>query len=157
CWVAVAADYALGHAFERRLITKRGRLLTAWVFDRAHSLSSAQTCDFIRKRLQALDEHQRGAAIGGFRHTLRREDDVRAVERIRHWIDAGDCYQVNFTFALGGRCLGHPLALHAALRERQPVRYGAYVQHEDGAIVSRSPELFVERRSQRLICRPMKG
>lgn len=43
------------------------------------------------------------------------------------------------------------------MRERQPVRYGGFITDGDGGVVSLSPELFLERRGERLITRPMKG
>ena len=78
-------------------------------------------------------------------------------ERIRRYIAAGDCYQVNLTFPLDGEAFGNPARLYQALRAAQPVRYGAFIAHAGGAILSRSPELFLERQGQRLASRPMKG
>lgn len=157
CWVVLAATYELGHVFEPRLPKAGGPLLTAWVFERMQRMQPPETGTFIADRLAGLDEHRGLAAVADLRNGIGRDAYVAHVERIRAWIESGDCYQVNYTFPLHGRCLGDPLALYASLRERQPVRYGAYVQHADGAILSRSPELFVEREGHRLSCRPMKG
>jgi len=156
-WVALAAGYELGACFGRHAAPDDVPLLTAWVFARGRTLSAAETGAFIAERVAALDEHARLPALGGVRTGMERARYLDAVGRIQRWIRDGDCYQVNFTFPLYGQCLGHPLALYAALRERQPVRHGACVLHEDGAILSRSPELFVERQGRRLTCRPMKG
>lgn len=156
-WVAMAARYELGAAIAGTTAPASGPLLTAWVFERAEHLQPQETTRRIAHLLDTLDEHARLPALAAMHAGLARGDYLAAVERIQAYIRDGDCYQVNFTFPLTGRCLGNPLALHAALRERQPVHYGAFVQHADGAIVSRSPELFVERRGPRLICRPMKG
>ena len=157
CWVALAAAYELGHALEPHFPKNGRELLTAWVFDRADHLDTGAVDAFIDARLAGLDEHRRIAAIGGLEQGIRRADYIAAIDRIQAWIESGDCYQVNFTFPLRGDCLGDPLALYAALRGRQPVRYGVCLQHVDGTIVSRSPELFVEHRGKRLTCRPMKG
>lgn len=156
-WIALAANYELGHAFEARLPARNGVLFTAWVFERAQHLTPQQTAAQLEARLNGLDEHAGLAVVGGVHAGIERETYMANVERIREWIAAGDCYQVNYTFALHGQCMGEALALYAALRERQPVRYGAFVQHADGALLSRSPELFVERSGDRLVCRPMKG
>ncbi|NMF99520.1 aminodeoxychorismate synthase component I [Aromatoleum toluolicum] len=160
-WVAVAACYELGQALEPRL---RGLLhddgaplLTAWVYGRAERLSAAETDGRIAATLARCDEHTRLGGLMDLQREIAEEDYGRAVERIRAYIAAGDCYQVNFTFALRGRLYGSPLAFYRALRAAQPVRHGALIQHTDGAILSRSPELFVERRGDRLSCRPMKG
>jgi para-aminobenzoate synthetase/4-amino-4-deoxychorismate lyase len=55
------------------------------------------------------------------------------------------------------RIYGHPLALYARLRARQPVRYGGYVEIGEEMILSFSPELFFERHGSRVLTRPMKG
>ncbi len=81
----------------------------------------------------------------------------RGVQRIREYIAAGDCYQVNFTFPYTGRLIGHPLRLYADLCARQPVGCGGVVMHDAGAILSLSPELFLERQGERIVSRPMKG
>jgi para-aminobenzoate synthetase / 4-amino-4-deoxychorismate lyase len=82
---------------------------------------------------------------------------LAAVDRIQTLISAGDCYQVNFTFPVVFDWFGAPLDLYARLRQRQPVRYGGFVGDARQGIVSLSPELFVERRADRLLTRPMKG
>lgn len=160
-WVAVCATYELGLVFEPRLrrhVKGEGQpLLTAWVFEHATRRSAKETQQEIARALACLDEHQR---LGGVADVVRGASQASycaTVARIRALIAAGECYQVNFTFPLRGQLFGHPLAVYDALRRRQPVRYGALIQHPDGAILSRSPELFVKRNGDRLVCRPMKG
>lgn len=81
----------------------------------------------------------------------------QSVAHIQERIREGDCYQVNYTFPLHFSWFGHPLALYAALRQHQPVRYGGLVLSRKRALLSLSPELFLERRGERLTTRPMKG
>ncbi|MBI1905875.1 MAG: aminodeoxychorismate synthase component I [Rhodocyclales bacterium] len=163
-WIALALSYELGHAFEprlRRLPPRRSPapspLLTAWVFTQATRMEASTTTAAMADALARLTEHQRSAVPGGLSRGITAQAHAVAVERIRALIEAGDCYQVNYTFTSHGHMSGHPLALYAALRERQPVRYGACIGHADGCILSRSPELFVERKGRTLTCKPMKG
>ncbi|WP_407280542.1 aminodeoxychorismate synthase component I [Aromatoleum evansii] len=160
-WVAIAARYELGYALEprlRALLRDDGApLLTAWVYGRAERLSASETDARIAAALTRCDEHTRLGGVMDLQRESTEDDYLRAVRHIRDYIAAGDCYQVNFTFALRGRLYGSPLALYRALRAAQPVRHGALICHADGAVLSRSPELFVERRGERLHCRPMKG
>jgi len=81
-----------------------------------------------------------------------------ALARIRHCIEAGDTYQINYTYRLRCEAYGVPLALYRRLRARQPVPYGALVMLPDGqAVLSLSPELFMRHAQGRLITQPMKG
>ena len=82
-----------------------------------------------------------------------------AFARVKSYIAAGDCYQINLTFPMRAQLSGTPLGLYAALRARQAVRHGAYVDLGVGPVlVSRSPELFLRLdASGRIETRPMKG
>jgi para-aminobenzoate synthetase/4-amino-4-deoxychorismate lyase len=83
------------------------------------------------------------------------------VARIRGYIEAGDTYQVNFTYRLRAaleETLAHsPYPLFTSMLSRQNHGYGAYIDTEQWAICSASPELFFDRRGQTLASRPMKG
>jgi len=80
-----------------------------------------------------------------------------SVARIREAIARGDVYQVNHTFRLRGPFAGDPLALYRRLRAAQGGGLGALVHLGARAIVSASPELFLERRGDVVRARPMKG
>ncbi|MGI4849349.1 MAG: chorismate-binding protein [Janthinobacterium lividum] len=81
-----------------------------------------------------------------------------AIERIHDLLAAGDAYQVNYTLRLHFDVYGTPAALYARLRQRQPVPYGALIALPDGgAVLSLSPELFLQHRRGILTARPMKG
>lgn len=72
-------------------------------------------------------------------------------------IDAGDIYQANYTFQLGGSWSGDPLAIYRDLRRDARAGYGAVVW--DGAHwhLSVSPELFFTLNKGHAEVRPMKG
>lgn len=111
----------------------------------------------LASRVAGLAESDRLAGVAELAAGLDGEQHRRCVEQIRRWIADGDCYQINLTFPLAGRLYGHPLALYSRLRQRQPVRYGAYLSVAEKTVLSFSPELFFERRGDRVLARPMKG
>lgn len=82
---------------------------------------------------------------------------VDAVRAIRTRIEAGDTYQINFTFRLHAPFAGEPMAAMRDLQAHQAGRWSAYVDTGDHAICSASPELFFSADSERVICQPMKG
>ncbi|THF66306.1 aminodeoxychorismate synthase component I [Pseudothauera nasutitermitis] len=161
-WVALLARYELGYALEPRLApllppNRQEALLTAWVFARSERLNAAQTGRKLAESLAALPARQRIAGLADLAPNIDETRYLADVRRIQEWIRAGDCYQVNYTFALRGQAYGAPLALYDRLRRAQPVRYGAFIADGTRHLLSRSPELFLERRGERLRCRPMKG
>lgn len=82
----------------------------------------------------------------------------QAFNTIQAALHAGDTYQVNYTFKYGLTRTGDIGGLYAALRLAQPVSYGALV-HFVGhtTILSRSPELFFQKKGATLVTQPMKG
>ena len=82
----------------------------------------------------------------------------KAIETIHHHIRQGDTYQVNYTVQLCAE-LNHEdsLAIYNRLVVEQNAAYNAYVEHDETAILSISPELFFEEYRGQLTTRPMKG
>ncbi|WP_018181649.1 aminodeoxychorismate synthase component I [Kaistia granuli] len=79
------------------------------------------------------------------------------VGRVLDYLRDGDAYQINLTFPVDFHYDGDPLALYAALRASQPVSHGGMVAFDDAAILSVSPELFLDIASGVVTTRPMKG
>ena len=82
---------------------------------------------------------------------------AQGFDRLKSAISAGDIYQANYTFELGGSWAGDPLAIYRALRADARSGYGAVIW--DGAHwhLSVSPELFFTLEDGRAEVRPMKG
>lgn len=82
----------------------------------------------------------------------------RAVEAIRSLIAAGDTYQVNYTLRLISHAEGDLATLYRRLVEAQSGGWGAFVETDDWAVLSASPELFIRwDQDGTLTTRPMKG
>ncbi len=79
------------------------------------------------------------------------------VETVRAHIREGDVYQVNLTGPVSFTPRRAPWPLFEALLQRQPVPYAAWMDIGSAQILSCSPELFFDRRGDRLVARPMKG
>ncbi len=102
------------------------------------------------------------AADGGFtisapRLQMSREAYGEKFARIKALIAAGEIYQLNLTLAADFTVEGTPAALYRALRRRQKVAHGAFIEAADFCILSLSPELFVQIVQGEIVTRPMKG
>jgi para-aminobenzoate synthetase component 1 len=86
--------------------------------------------------------------VGAYRH---------GIERIQSYIQAGDCYQVNFTQRFRADCSGDPWTAYRALREACPTPYAGFLALDDGAIASLSPERFLRLHQGHVETRPIKG
>ncbi len=82
----------------------------------------------------------------------------RLVERTLQLIRAGDLYQANIAQRFEAPRRGSIRAMAAAALEASRARYGAVIEFPgDRAVVSMSPELFLERRGRAVRTRPIKG
>jgi len=130
-----------------------GPLAQVLLFDRCERLSSEQ----VRQWLDARGQDG-PAGIAQVRASVTDAQFEHAISRIHAYIEAGDTYQINYTYRLRFDAFGAPLDLYRRLRERQPVPYGALIMLPDGrAVLSLSPELFVRHAQGIVTTRPMKG
>lgn len=161
-WSVWALDHELGDLFEPKVEPKAqgsaqalppGRPLARfWAYAEARALSPQELDEW-----WAAQTASQAAGVGGLSVGLDEATYRARLATLQEHIRAGDCYQVNFTFPLHFQAYGSPLDLYRQLRQRQPVRYGGFVQTASGTLISLSPELFLRRQGRRLVTRPMKG
>ena len=146
-WVALALSYeaapAFDHAFE---VHPSSEFPLAWMGVFAERLSTAGNA--IQERPFLMSDWQPQLDVREYR---------RAIDAIRDYIESGDTYQVNFTFRMRGHVAGDLFSSFLTIAESQAAAYSAYLDIGSHRILSFSPELFVERRGNKLTTRPMKG
>ncbi len=86
-----------------------------------------------------------------------REAYLATVRRVLEYIAAGDVFQVNVSQRFTGRGCPEPLDLYLKLRSQSPAPFGAFLQWDDLAVVSASPESFFRTEGGLLVTRPIKG
>ncbi len=87
-----------------------------------------------------------------------KEQYCRDIEKVLSAIRRGDIYQLNYTVNSIFNGVHSTIGLYKALRENQPVDFGAWVRLQDGVeYLSFSPELFFQKSGSTVLCKPMKG
>lgn len=81
----------------------------------------------------------------------------KIVDRARQYIYDGDIFQVNLSIREQTRFESDPLDLYNHLRQINPSPYMSYMEYDDLAIVSASPELLVKVHDGSIITRPIAG
>lgn len=132
-------------------------LIEAWSFAEFKKLSKQDVDSFIAQRLASLDLAQASAGVMDVRESLNEEQFTADIAAIQEYIRSGDSYQINHTYRITGKTYGAPLALYSRLRDRQPGRFGAFIEHEGNFLLSQSPELFIARDGDTIKAMPMKG
>ncbi|MDC6382857.1 aminodeoxychorismate synthase component I [Pseudomonas graminis] len=117
-----------------------------------------------RQRLIALFEQPVAQPDASFTLTAPFAPDIdaeqyrQAIERIQAYIQAGDCYQVNFAQRFRARYRGDPWTAYQALRVACPTPFAGYLALPEGdAVLSLSPERFVKVSQRQVETRPIKG
>ncbi|PWF24937.1 aminodeoxychorismate synthase component I [Corticimicrobacter populi] len=170
-WIALLMTYDLGEWLEPRALQAPISSLPApeaVSVQASRSPTSPFPSDTPQPRLTALVfEQARTAApwlpaahqagITAVQPRMARADYLSRIERIRELIRAGEVYQINYTFGMDIETEGSPEALYRRIAHGHPSAHAAYIEDQDGSVLSFSPELFMQRRGHHLTCRPMKG
>ena len=144
--------------------------LYPWALISDHQQASSQLVfhpslgDDQRQRLIDLFSQAPAPAVDRFSLTstmtadLSAEDYRQAFQRIQQYIQAGDCYQVNFAQRFRAGCQGDPWSAYRALRLACPTPFSGFQRLPDGgAVLSLSPERFVKVSQGQVETRPIKG
>lgn len=92
------------------------------------------------------------------RGDLDRQQYRQAFDRVQAYIQAGDCYQINLTQRFRAPCAGDAWHAYQALRGACPTPFSGFMQLADGtALLSFSPERFIQVRGKQVETRPIKG
>ena len=92
-----------------------------------------------------------------FRSNFTKEDYMDAVNKVRGYIRNGDIYQANLTQRFSCDIKRTPIEIYNCLRTVNPAPFAAYVDFEEGCVLSSSPERFIKIRNRRVETRPIKG
>lgn len=79
------------------------------------------------------------------------------VQRIREYIQAGDCMQVVPSQRMSLPYTDHPISLYRALRTLNPSPYMFFYHFGDFHVVGASPEILVRREGDTVAVRPIAG
>ena len=80
-----------------------------------------------------------------------------AFEKIKSYIEQGDCYQINLTHRLSSTFEGDPWLAYKQLRQTNPNPFSAYIDLGSHQIMSFSPEQFIRVADKMAQTRPIKG
>lgn len=97
--------------------------------------------------------------LGELAPSFSKPDYIKAIEKVKDYIAAGDIYQANIAQRFSSRWEGDPLGLFLRLNEINPAPFSAYLDPGRFQIVCSSPERFLKYDPEtRLIhTRPIKG
>jgi para-aminobenzoate synthetase component I len=121
-------------------------------------------------RLQAIFHAPSGASVlnstfevvSDIEHNLSQPQYVQAFNKIKNYITAGDCYQVNLAQRFSASVQGNAWVMYKKLRTLSPAPFMAFMnlplnKAENLQVLSNSPERFIQVNGQHVETRPIKG
>jgi len=85
------------------------------------------------------------------------EEYIKAVDRVREYIAAGDVFQVNLSQRFEADLKIPPYELYKRLRMVNPAPFASYLNFQGVTVVSASPERFLKVQGALVETRPIKG
>ncbi|MDN6318626.1 MAG: aminodeoxychorismate synthase component I [Marinobacter sp.] len=79
------------------------------------------------------------------------------VDKVKRYIQAGDCYQVNLSQEFEGRYKGNSWNAYKALTKTHPTPFSAFIRQGAADILSVSPERFLSISQNIMSTSPIKG
>lgn len=89
--------------------------------------------------------------------TLTRRAYMSAVRRAIDYIQSGDVFQVNLSQRISLGLSAQPKEIWERALAQSPEQFAAFLDYGDFALISLSPELFLQVTGRQVITRPIKG
>ncbi|MGJ7460140.1 aminodeoxychorismate synthase component I [Halomonas sp. MA07-2] len=138
-----------------------------WALIQDHERRESWLVASDERRRQVLGWLAQPVAPGAFRLTapfageLSRADYLQRFSAVQHYIRAGDCYQINLAQRFSAPYAGDLWSAYCRLREATPTPYSGFMAwpsaQGEQAILSLSPERFLECQDGQVETRPIKG
>ncbi|SHJ97829.1 aminodeoxychorismate synthase component I [Paramaledivibacter caminithermalis] len=107
------------------------------------------------KKININIDHKENKKV--FKSNFTKKDYVKAIEKVKSYIEAGDIYQANLTQRFECQLDISPYELYGKLRTINPAPFASFIDFGEGYIVSSSPERFIKINDRIIETRPIKG
>ena len=151
-WLAGYFSYEFGYFLEKAHCHLKGKSKTslAWIGVCKKPIEIRRKSNF---PLLSKSSYK----IKNIRPNISQREYDKKIQRIKHYLEQGLTYQINFTFKEKFDFCGNILDLYLDLRRIQPTPYSSLIDTGKEKILSLSPELFFRINKGKIIARPMKG
>jgi len=111
----------------------------------------------MEKDFKSVPIFTQAGSVGKIVSNLTYEQYAKKLSQIRHYLEEGDTYQVNFSQRFSAECTRDPWEVYKSLSDMNPAPYGCFFDCDDFQIMSSSPELLFEKMDSRVVTKPIKG
>jgi len=136
-------DYIIFDHFEKKVLVSSSTALLDKI--RAISLNECNNINMIPPKVEKISVN------------FKKEDYKKSISKIKEYIYEGDVYQVNLSQQFKFEGSFDPRFLYYHLRNKNYGAYHAFINLGDYFIISTSPELFIQKRKNKITTKPIKG
>jgi len=104
-----------------------------------------------------IKNNEKAFKISSFSSNINVDYYKDTLAKIQNYIRAGDCYQVNFAQRFSAEFSGDPFIAYLVLRAVLPSPFSGFMQLDGDAVLSLSPERFIQVRGNEVETKPIKG
>ena len=121
-------------------------------------LDEPRTQALVANVLQAKPSHDKKFSLeSDFVSNMTKQQYAEKFHRVIDYIHAGDCYQVCLAQRFDAPYTGNPWVAYKQLRQVSPTPFSAYMETPEGALLSLSPERFLQVDNCKVETKPIKG
>ncbi len=85
------------------------------------------------------------------------EDYIETVNNLKHHIQIGDIYEINFCQEFFSKSKIDPIRTYLRLKNVSPTPFSCFYKVDDKYLLSASPERFLKKEKNKIISQPIKG
>jgi para-aminobenzoate synthetase component 1 len=105
-----------------------------------------------------FEDHESSQKNITIKATVNKEEYITKVEALKKHIQQGDIYEINYCISFEAHNVTiNPLAIYQKLNAISNAPYSALAKFDKQYVISSSPELFLTKKGNKLITKPIKG
>ncbi|AUJ69546.1 MULTISPECIES: aminodeoxychorismate synthase component I [unclassified Pseudoalteromonas] len=135
----------------------------ALIYDKVHkawfyvSQPNTQRLEMYLQRLEDTSAFEPFRLTSQWQSNMTRAQYEQNFERIQSYLLSGDCYQINLAQRFSANFEGTPWLAYKKLRNHNQAPFSAFFNLGNSAIVSVSPERFIQVKNNIVETKPIKG
>ena len=134
------------------------RALNLWnLLSRSNKQCHRQHLNNITDTLNKQSNDSSFSCEKSWQHQLTQEQYNQKFRQVQHHLRQGDCYQINLTQRFEMNYSGDEYCAYIALAKANETPFSAFIRLEEHAILSLSPERFLQTKDNAIQTKPIKG
>jgi para-aminobenzoate synthetase component 1 len=111
----------------------------------------------INEKQNSITEQKNFALTSNWQSNMSKASYIEKFNQVQQYLYSGDCYQINLSQRFSANYHGNEFQAYMALRSENKAPFSAFIRLENTAILSVSPERFLQLSQGKVQSKPIKG